>query len=369
VHIDFLGRLTDEPEIRAGLIGCGSHTFRNVIPTFQFAPVHLAACCDLQVEKARAFAEKFGAAGHYADYKEMIAKEDLDAVFIVLPPAKRGGPLYPDIAAECLSAGVHVWTEKPPAMTCEEVERIHKAEKDSGKIYACGLKKMFMPANEKAKELISSPEFGNPSLIMLRYPQYIPTTEELTTFLTRESVHGCVGFLDHLCHPLSLLVMLAGMPSTLFYERAANGAGIATFTYASGAVASIALTAGDSLNGGMERTVIVSDRGRHVTVENNIRVTLWRNPNVGYGDNPDFYRGGPEEAGAVWEPEFSLGQLYNKGLFLLGYYGEVNEFAKAVLEGRQPTKGGGGDAWAVTRIFEAFAEGPGKTIELGSAGW
>jgi len=36
---------------------------------------------------------------------------------------------------------------------------------------------------------------------------------------------------------------------------------------------------------------------------------------------------------AVWEPEFSLGQLYNKDLFLLGYTQEIDEFARSILAG------------------------------------
>ncbi len=70
MRIDFRGQLADQPEIRAGFIGCGSHSFRNVYPTFQFAPVKLVATCDLKVEKAEAFRAKFGAASAYADYRQ-----------------------------------------------------------------------------------------------------------------------------------------------------------------------------------------------------------------------------------------------------------------------------------------------------------
>ena len=89
-----------------------------------------------------------------------------------------------------------------------------------------------------------------------------------------------------------------------------------------------------------------------------------RLPFVGYGDVPDFYAAPPDRATAVWEPEFSLGQLYNKGLFALGYYGEVNEFARAILEGRPVAKAGLDDAWTVTHMFESFAHGPNTRISL-----
>lgn len=118
----------------------------------------------------------------------------------------------------------------------------------------------------------------------------------------------------------------------------------------------------------MERTLIVGQAGRHIVVDNNIRVTCYRNapyePGTGYGAAPNYYTGGLGEATASWEPEFSLGQLYNKALFLLGYYGEVNEFARSILEHRPPAKAHLDHALQATRIFEAFAEGAGKVIEL-----
>lgn len=365
MHINFRGQLEDKPEIRAGFIGCGSHSFRNVYPTFQFAPVDLVATCDLDAEKASAFAAAFGAKSSYTDYREMLAREELDAVFIVTGYDAEGRPLYPDLAVECLRAGVHVWIEKPPAASTADIERMQAASRETGKHVLVGLKKMFFPANEKAKELMDAESFGSPELALLQYPQYIPTVDELAAYAAGERNDAAIRFLDHLCHPASLMVFLLGMPASLSYVRSSNGAGVATFAYSSGTVASLAFTHGQSQNQGMERTCIVSDQRQHITVENNVRVTLHRTPpGLAYGAAPSFYTGGTHDVSAAWEPEFSLGNLYTKGLFLLGYYNEVNEFAQSVLENRAPRKGTLEQAWQITRIFEAFAEGPGRTIAL-----
>jgi predicted dehydrogenase len=366
--IDFHGHPTDGPAVRAGFIGCGSHAFRNICPTLQFVPVDLVATCDLDRAKADAFARQFGAERAYTDYSEMLGREELDAVFVVTSYDERGRPLYPRIAAECLRAGCHVWMEKPPAATCAEIETLQTVAHGAGRNAMVGLKKMFFPANEKARELMTMPDFGRPSLVLLQYPQHVPTEDQIRRYLDGEHVRAAVSFLDHLCHPVSLLVCLLGMPSSLFYERAASGAANAVFAFESGAVASLALTCGASSNGGMERTTIVSDRGRHIVVDNNVRVTLHRSPlrapGTGYGSAPTYYTGEPGQTSAAWEPEFSLGQLYNKGLFLLGYWGEVNEFARSILDGRPPARGTLEHAWQVTRVFEAFAEGPGRRIPL-----
>ncbi|MHB0998944.1 MAG: Gfo/Idh/MocA family protein [Armatimonadota bacterium] len=364
MRINSRGQLIDEKEIRAGFIGCGSHSFRNIYPTFQFAPVKLTATCDLIEEKAEMFAAKFGAERSYTSYHKMLEEEDIDAVFVVTGYDSKGRPLYPAIAEDCLRAGCHVWIEKPPAASSVEIERLMQVSQETGKHVLVGLKKMFFPANEKAKELTDSPEFGNTSLVLLQYPQYIPTVDEITSYMQGNNVTSVLGFLDHLCHPAALMVYLLGMPSTLHYERSACGGGVASFTFPSGAVASLALTHGASINGGMERTMICSDRGNHIVVDNNVRVSYHKSIAPAYGASPTFYPSGLDNAISSWEPEFSLGQLYNKGLFLLGYYGEVNEFARSILENRPPSKGTLEQAHQVTRIFEAFVHGPGKMITL-----
>ncbi len=364
MHIDFNGKIINKKEIRAGFIGCGSHSFRNLYSCFQFTPVNLVAVCDLDYQKAEAFATKFGTAAAYSNHHKMLAEEELDAVFICTGYDSKGRPLYPGLTVDCLQADCHVWIEKPPAASCNDIELMQNAANAAKKNVVVGMKKMFFPANEKAKELMSNENFGTPQLVTLQYPQYIPSTEEFNDYIQNNKSNLVVTFLDHLCHPASLLIFLLGMPDVLHYERSCSGAGIATFRYISGTVASIIFTHGSSQNGGMERTMIISDKGQHITVENNTRVTLHQIPPLGYGNVPNFYIGKPEQVSAVWEPEFSLGQLYNKGLFLLGYYNEINDFAESILQNRRPSKGTLKQAWQVTHIFEAFAAGPGKQISL-----
>ena len=366
MRLNFHGRLVDEPVARVGFIGCGSHSFRNLYPCLQFCPTELVATCDLDADRARAFARQFGALRAYTDHRQMLQKEELDGVLICTGYDKAGRPTYPQLAIDCMEAGCHVWIEKPPAHSCAEIERMQQASARTGKHVMVGLKKMFFPANEKAAELMRAPEFGRVSYVSIQYPQYLPTVEEFAAY-GRGERGSAVGFLDHLCHPAAVMVFLLGMPRTLCYERSDAGAGVAVFRFDSGAVAALQLTHGASHEGGMERTMIVS-AGRHIVVDNNIRVSYHRGPETpkgqGYGSTPSHFTGPADATTASWEPEFSLGQLYNKGIFLLGYWGEISEFARSIIEQRPPAKGTLEQAWQVTRIFEGFAEGTGKTVEL-----
>ncbi len=362
MRIDFQARLIDEPRVRVGFLGCGAHAFRNLFPALQFVPVELVATCDLDLRKAEAFARQFGAQAWYDDLQPMLDKSNIDAVFLCTGYDEQGRPRYPDLAVRCLRAGKHVWMEKPPAATCADIDRIQQAAAAADKHVLVGLKKMFMPANEKACELMRLPEFGRPHMAVLQYPQELPTREDFTAYQRGEPTHTVRNFLDHLCHPASLLIYLMGMPRTLYYERSAVGGGVASFTFDDGAVATLILSHGASYNGGMERTLIVGEHGHHITIENNRRLTLHRNQPVGYGSSPSFFAGLPEQAAALWEPEYSLGQLYNHGVFGLGYFAEINAFARSILDRKPPTRGTLQQARQVTSLFEAFARGPGQLV-------
>lgn len=354
---------TDRP-VRVGFIGCGGHAARNVFPTFAFTPIELVAVCDLDEVRGRQIGARFGAQHFYTDAAKMIERDDLDAIFIVTGYDPSGRPLYPALAKPALDRGLHVWIEKPPAASVAELRPLLDASRQTNTHVVVGLKKMFMPANRKAAQLIRRDGF-EPSLLLAQYPQTIPTPEQFATYFAGNNERGVVSFLDHLCHPMAMILEIFGPPQRLWFTPAANRAGVATFEYDDGRVAQLALTHGQSINGGMERTTVIGSRGQHVVVENNIRVTLHRSAaNLGYGTTTDYFQGEPENTSAVWEPEFSLGQPYNKGLMLLGYFDEVNDFARAVQTGEPPHRGTLQHAAQVTAVFEAFAKGPRQMIDI-----
>ncbi len=365
MRLGFHGEVRDEPVVRVAFVGCGSHAFRNLYPSLQFAPIDLVAVCDLDRGRAEAFAHRFGAHRAYVDHRRLLEAEDVDAVLLCVGvDPGTGRPLYPDLALACLEAGRHVWMEKPPATTVAEIDELAAAAARAGRIVQVGFKKMFMPANVRAAELVADPGFGAVQVVTAQYPQYVPPPEKVAGYLEGRPSMAARGLLEHLCHPGSVLLLFAGAAESVRYERSAAGAAVCTFRYASGAIASLTLAHRPATDASMERTTIVGDAGRHITVENNLRVTLHRSADVPYGETASFHAIPTDEAAVVWEPEFSLGQLYNKGVFLLGYVPELTEFANAVLEERPPVAGTLDDAWHLTRLFEAFAEGPGRDIDL-----
>jgi predicted dehydrogenase len=337
-------------KLRTAFIGCGSHAQRNVYPTFQYAPVDLLAVCDLEISRAEACARQFGARKIYADHREMLEQEKPELVFIVTNYDADFRPRYPKLSIECMNAGAHVWIEKPPASTSEEIREMIRIGAQTGKHIGVGFKKMFLPANQKAREIIQRPEFGPITSIAARYPQSLPPLED------RKSAKKMQWFLDHMVHPHAVLKYLAGELESLFVRRnQAVSSAMVSLKFKSGAIGMLHFSEGQSSHSFLERTEVIGD-GANVIVENNIRVTYFRRDQrpgeYGRAGNP--YAGEIDRAPLVWEPEFSLGQLYNKGIFLLGYAPEVRHFTSRLLEGKGPEIGTLNDALELLKIYEAY---------------
>ena len=167
--VPFLTNAEYTQRLRVGVIGCGGHAYRNILPSFQYAPIELVALCDLDIERAREYARVFGATRVYTNYSQMLERETLDAVFVVTPPDEAGHPRYPAISCDIMRAGVHAWIEKPPAASTEEVRMMQEISAQTGKIVGVGLK-MFAPANVKAKEFCEGAEFVRLTSLSARYP-------------------------------------------------------------------------------------------------------------------------------------------------------------------------------------------------------
>src|SRR5205823_1108594 len=122
-----------------------------------------------------------------------------EAVFLVTGYRPDGRPTYPELALQALAARAHVWMEKPPAATTDEIREVRAAAERAGRQVMVGLKKAFFPAIRKAKAISQTPEFGPVTSITARYPQSLPVQER------KGDPKAMLGFLDHLCHPASIL--------------------------------------------------------------------------------------------------------------------------------------------------------------------
>ncbi|MBO0603377.1 Gfo/Idh/MocA family oxidoreductase [Sporosarcina sp. E16_3] len=350
-----------ENKLRAGFIGCGAHAFRNVYPTFDYAPVDLVAVCDLSEERAEIYRNRFGAEKVYTDYREMIKKEDLQAIFVVLNFDKNGHPLYPKILPDILEAGIPVWVEKPIAYTANEVEALIELEEKTGQQVLVSNKRYFYPSFVSAKQILDTPAFGDSVSITGRYPLTLsPFQEKLGE---RTDLHW---FLD-ICHPMSGIHYLMGdVKEMCFVEHQPSGDVQTLFTFKSGAIGSMHLPSTQAETSPLERFEVIGNK-QNIVIDNAMRLSYYKGSKGSgeYGKAPSYIGDDPSNGPVHWEPEFSLGQLYNKNLFLQGMVQSVNHFANAILNERKIEKATLKDSLHLTKIFEAYKNNKaGKWIEI-----
>lgn len=334
--------------VKACFIGAGGHAYRNVYPALRYAPVELLGICDLDLSRAESFARLFGAERAWTDHRAMLAEHKPELVFIVTAYHADGRVQATDLALDALAAGAHVWMEKPTAASLAEIDLLREASAKAGRMVMTGLKKTFFPTIEKLRDLIGSPEFGKLTSIAVRYPQSLPPAGERGDLVKMQS------FLDHIYHPAAILNYLGGPIERASYEwEASTGATFTSIRFTSGAIGSLHFAAGQSGGSLFERVEIVGE-GSNAIVENGSRLTWYRRADLpAYGRAASFIQ--PDaNAALVYEPEHSLGQLYNNNLFYLGYVPEILHLTDAILDGAPFTRGTLEVAREVMKLFEFY---------------
>lgn len=348
-------------KIRVGFVGCGGQAFRNLLPCFQYAPIELVATCDIQIERARAYARQFGATNAYADHREMLARERLDAVFFASGYGDDHRPLYPAHAADALGAGCHAWIEKPPAASCAEIETLHELSRKTGKQVGVGLMKMFSPGIRKARDIMRSAQFGRPTSFMLRDPEKLPVAKD------RGDLGKMRWLLDHLPHPMSIIHTLLGPARRLQVAEGNDGSAVLTFNMVNGAVGVLLMPWGMPRTVPSERLEVYGD-GAAVFLDNNTELTYFRSGHPGTGDfvygRVSEYIGRDEHAPLHWRMDAYSGQPYNMHLFYQGYAPAIIYFVSCILAGRTVAVGGLDDAWYITRYFEILRTIGSAAVEL-----
>lgn len=337
-----------DQKLRAAFIGAGGHSFRNVYPTFQYAPIDLVAVCDFDGKRAEAFARQFGAGSSYTDHHEMLARERPDVVFIVTTYDEQGRPQATQLALDCLEAGAHVWMEKPTAASVADVHQLMETSRQAERFLMSGLKKTFFPSIVRAKDIITSAEFGRPVSLYIRYPQSMPPLDE------RGDLRNVRGLLDHIYHPASVIHELMGRVESFSYQwEPFAGGSVTNLKFTSGAIGTLHMVGGGSGTSPLERLEVIGEHA-NIVVDNGVKVTDYRPAQRPAYGRSSSYLVDNDVAPLYWEPEFSLGQLYNKNIFYLGYVDEVLHFCESVLTGTPPAKGTLEQSLEIAKLFEGY---------------
>ncbi|URN94843.1 MAG: Gfo/Idh/MocA family oxidoreductase [Candidatus Pristimantibacillus lignocellulolyticus] len=142
-------------KVKVAVIGCGSISKYRHIPEYASnANVELVAFVDPIIERAELYANEHGAQA-FTDYKEMLAAVKPDAVSVCTPNF-----LHAEMTIEAAKAGAHVLVEKPMAVTDAEAAAMIEATTANNVKLMVGHNQRFVPAHEKAKEILKSGILG-----------------------------------------------------------------------------------------------------------------------------------------------------------------------------------------------------------------
>ena len=142
--------------IEVGCIGTGGRCQHLMKSLATIPVVRISAVCDIfepNRENARKLADKDASA--IKDYRELLARKDIDAVLIAAPDH-----WHVPMTVDACAAGKDVYVEKPLTHDLSEGARVVRAQNDHKRIVQVGMQQRSMPHLIKAKQLIDSGRIG-----------------------------------------------------------------------------------------------------------------------------------------------------------------------------------------------------------------
>jgi predicted dehydrogenase len=293
-----------------GIIGAGIFAEANHYPSLSHhalqGVVERVAICDLDPDRARRLADRYGWASVHTDAAEMLHRERLDGVIVCA-----GGPRHPDLACLVLGAGLPVFLEKPAAIDVEGTQRIADAARAAGRIVQVGHQKRHGLAYRRARSIVADEaRFGRITHIeskQLGFPVF-------PTFYT------CM--LEWQCHNLDMVMAIGGpvaeveAKAWLVDER--HGALNALLRFESGAVASLIWGTYGGPGPHAERIDIVGDRNRGVSIVNAREVVVFE-----------------EDVAETWTSDWNPISKNQSHVFN-GYVPQLEQFVACARAGTEP---------------------------------
>jgi predicted dehydrogenase len=233
--------------VRWGLIGCGDISEKRVAPALREAPGSvLVAVARAQADKAADFAARHGASRSYADWRDLVRDEGLDAVYVATPVR-----LHAEQAVAAAQAGKHVLSEKPMALDPAACERMIAAARAHDVRLGVAYYRHHYPAVRRLRELIESGEIGGPVLALVQaFEPFDPPPGHPRGWLLRRAESGGGPMADFGCHRVEVLLDLLGpveearglSARVRFKDREVEDTCVAELRFRGGATAVLAVT-------------------------------------------------------------------------------------------------------------------------------
>lgn len=140
--------------LRIGFIGCGGIAQGHLQSLANNPNARVVAACDVN-EAAAQKAAALSDAKVYTDYKQLLAQEQLDAVYLCTPPFVHG-----DVEFAIIERDLPFFVQKPVALTLELANRIAAAVSEKNLMTCVGYQLRYFGAANIAREVLSGKQIG-----------------------------------------------------------------------------------------------------------------------------------------------------------------------------------------------------------------
>jgi predicted dehydrogenase len=189
--------------MKVGLVGCGAIAEIRARALRGGADGRLAAVTDLDSDRARAFARRFGVRA-LPSAEALVVDPEVEAVIVSTPPVA-----HADAVFAALAAGRSVLCEKPLAPDPVTARRMVEEAEKRKLALLCGFNHRFFPAVSAVRESLHSGKLG--ALDRIRaYAGHAGAPEFSTPWITDHRVVGGGALMDNGIHVLDLVRHLAG---------------------------------------------------------------------------------------------------------------------------------------------------------------
>ena len=233
-------------KLRWGLIGCGDIARKRVAPALNDLPTcELVAVSRANFDKAESFAREFGAKRWYRDWQELVADEEIDAVYIATPVNLHAAQT---IAAS--EAGKHVLCEKPMAMSTLECDPMIAACEANHVKLGVAYYRHHYPAIDRIKVILRTNEVGRAVIAQVNaFERFAPEGEHPRRWLLEKEFSGGGPMMDFGCHRIEVLINLFGsvkeiksIIGNVLFDREVEDTATALLQFEDGPQAALSIT-------------------------------------------------------------------------------------------------------------------------------
>lgn len=147
--------MSESDDLRIAIVGCGQIADAHLQEIAKLRGAAVVAVCDREPDLARQAAARFGIPQQYNDLDRMLSDASLNVVHVTTPPHTHFA-----LASACLRHGVHVYVEKPLAISSEETRQLLDLASSQQRLVCVGHDHVFDPVWTDTLHLIQHDAIG-----------------------------------------------------------------------------------------------------------------------------------------------------------------------------------------------------------------